>query len=270
MQKISCAHRSPWRLGGAGEAWQIVPTHPINPQMKAKEFFRKFLDKRLWLNLLGMAVVLLLLFLGLRYGLDRYTLHGEEIAVPDVRGKGFGSAKALVEAAGLRIAVNDTGYNKRMPADCILLQNPAGGARVKLGRVVYVTVNSESTPTLTIPDIIDNCSRREAEAQLKAMGFRVLDAVPVDGEKDWVYGIKANGRHVYKGDRVPIDVTLRLEVGSGAYDDSTMAIDYVDPDFEYEEGSIDEFEVVAAPPAEDGGSPAPEGGDGQTDTEVIE
>ncbi len=224
--------------------------------MKSKDFFRKFLDKYLWGNLLAMAVVVVALFLGLKYGLDRYTHHGEEIPVPDVRGMGFASAKALLEGDGLRVEVGDTGYNKRMPADCVLLQNPAGGAKVKSGHMIYVTVNSKSTPTLTIPDIVDNSSVREAEARLRAMGFRMLDPKPVAGEKDWVYGITAGGRRVSMGDRVPIDVPLQLQVGSGMYDDDNMEIDYVESDYGGMESEIDEFEVVTGPPADEATDPA--------------
>lgn len=222
--------------------------------MKSKEFFGKFLDRRLWGNLVAMAVVVAALCLGVKYGLDVYTHHGEEIPVPDVRGRGFNEAKALIEGNGLRVEVGDTGYNKRMPADCVLLQNPAGGARVKSGRLVYLTVNSESTPTLTIPDIADNSSVREAEARLKAMGFRLTPPEEVTGEKDWVYGIKARGRRVALGDRVPIDVPLTLMVGSGTYDDSLMEINYVDPaGVTVTYGGEDDFEVVDEA---DGGSAA--------------
>lgn len=213
--------------------------------MKSKEFFGKFLDRRLWGNLLAMAVVAAALCFGVKYGLDVYTHHGEEIPVPNVRGMGFNEARALIESNGLRVAVADTGYNKRMPADCVLLQTPIGGTRVKSGRMVYLTVNSESTPTLTIPDIADNSSVREAEARLKAMGFRLTPPEEVTGEKDWVYGIKARGRRVGMGDRVPIDVPLTLMVGSGTYDDSLMDINYVDPaEVTVTYGGEDDFEVV--------------------------
>ena len=166
--------------------------------MKSKEFFGKFLDRRLWGNLLAMAVVAAALCFGVKYGLDVYTHHGEEIPVPNVRGMGFNEARALIESNGLRVAVADTGYNKRMPADCVLLQTPIGGARVKSGRMVYLTVNSESTPTLTIPDIADNSSVREAEARLKAMGFRLTPPEEVTGEKGLGVrdkGPRTAGRH---------------------------------------------------------------------------
>ena len=236
--------------------------------MKSKEFFGKLLDRKLWLNLLAMALTVAALCLGVKLGLDRYTHHGEEIPVPDVRGMSFSEAKALIENDGLRASVSDTGYNKRMPADCVLLQNPAGGAKVKSGRMIYLTVNSESTPTLTIPDIADNSSVREAGARLKAMGFRLMPPELITGEKDWVYGIKARGRRVSMGDRVPIDVPLTLIVGSGTYDDSLIDVDYVDPaGITVTYGGEDDFEAVGEPPADEPAEATPGGGTGNTDTE---
>ena len=135
--------------------------------------------------------------------------------------------------------------------------NPVGGAKVKSGRIVYLTVNSESTPTLTLPDIADNSSVREAEARLKAMGFRLLPPEEITGEKDWVYAVKARGRRLSVGDRVPIDVPLTLVVGSGTYDDSLMEIDYVSPsEITVTYGGEDDFEAVDAPPADAGAADA--------------
>lgn len=219
--------------------------------MKSREFFGKFADKYLWGNILAMAVVVAALYAGVKYGLVMYTHHGEEIPVPDVRGMDFSKARALLESNGLRVEVGDTGYNKRMPADCVLLQNPGYGARVKSGHMVYVTVNSVSSPTLAIPDLADNSSVREAEAKLAAMGFRLLDPKPVTGEKDWVYGIMAGGKRLAAGDRVPIDVPLTLMVGSGVYDDDAMVVDYVDPEYADTGDDTDDFEEVTEPPLSD-------------------
>ena len=146
--------------------------------------------------------------------------------------------------------VSDSGYNKSLPADCILAQVPGHGQKVKEGHTIYVTVNSPSSPTFAIPDIVDNSSLREAEAKLTAMGFRLMPTQRVTGEKDWVYGILCRGRRVSNGDRVPIDYPLTLMVGSGAYDD-TDSIDYVGSNYSIDatdEGDVDEFEEVKEPP----------------------
>ena len=205
--------------------------------MSAKKFFKKLCSRFLLLNLLAMAVVVVLLCLGVGYGLDLYTHHGEGIVVPD-----------------LNIVVSDSGYNKAMPADCILAQTPGHGQKVKEGHTIYVTVNSPSSPTFAIPDIVDNSSLREAEAKLTAMGFRLQPAQRVTGEKDWVYGILCRGRRISNGDRVPIDYPLTLMVGSGAFDDSVDVnyVDYVNPSADgMDRIDVDEFEEVTLPSAGD-------------------
>ena len=74
----------------------------------------------------------------------------------------YRNARTMIEDDGLNIMVSDSGYNKKLPADCILAQNPGPGTMVKQGHTVYVTVNSPSSPSFAIPDVVDNCSYREA------------------------------------------------------------------------------------------------------------
>ena len=215
--------------------------------MNAKDFLGKIFSRYLLLNLLAMAMVVFLLCVGVKFGLDLYTHHGEGVVVPELKGMNYQKAYLLLEEDGLIIAVSDSGYNKAMPANCVLAQTPGYGQKVKKGHTVYVTVNSPSSPTFTIPDIVDNSSLREAEAKLMAMGFRLLPAQRVVGEKDWVYGILCRGRRISNGDRVPIDYPLTLMVGSGTYDE-TEDIDYVDPTYQPpEENDVDEFEEVPEP-----------------------
>ena len=186
--------------------------------MESKEFFGKFLSKYLWGNLLAMALTVVLICVGVKYGLDIYTHHGEGVPVPNLTGMDFNRAADLLERNGLRIVVSDSGYNKRMPAECVLAQSPGEGTNVKQGHTIYVTVNSPSSPTVAIPDIIDNSSVREATAKLTALGFKLLEPQIVIGERDWVYGIVSRGRRLNAGDRISIEQPLTLLIGSGEYD----------------------------------------------------
>ena len=52
--------------------------------MTPSEFFNKFKSWFLWGNLLAMALVIVLLSVGVKFGLDLYTHHGEEVIVPNV------------------------------------------------------------------------------------------------------------------------------------------------------------------------------------------
>lgn len=220
--------------------------------MKTKEFFGKFCSLYLWGNLLAMVLFLCAVGCGVKYGLEVYTHHGEGVKVPNLLNMSFSNAQLLLSEQGLELQVSDSGYNKRLPADCILDQSPKDGMLVKSGHIIYVTVNSPSSPTFTIPDVIDNSSYREAEAKLMALGFKLLPPKRISGEKDWVYGIMSRGRHVGTGDHVSIDAPLTLLIGNGQYGEDDD-ISYTEPEFMYPEerldGGIDEFEA-ADPPEE--------------------
>ena len=218
--------------------------------MTTKEFFGKIFSRYLLLHFLAMAVFVVLVGLGVKFGLEYYTHHGEGIEVPLVRGQTYNKAHQVLDELGLVIMVSDSGYNKEFPADYILAQSPNQGMKVKRGHVIYVTVNSPSSPTFAIPDIVDNSSVREAEAKLMAMGFRLLPPQQVPGEKDWVYGILCRGRRVSNGDRIPIEHPLTLLVGSGIVSESDE-FEYVDATSSNTgigDDEIDEFEEVKEPP----------------------
>ena len=221
--------------------------------MNPSEFLGKFTSRYLWGNICAMIIVVVVACAGLKFGLDIYTHHGESIPIPDVRHKTFADAQYILSEAGLQIVVSDTGYVKTLPPDCILEQSPAAGERVKSGHIIYVIVNASHTPTLTVPDIIDNSSLREAMAKLTAMGFKLAQPEYIDGEKDWVYGLKVKGHSVVAGDKVSVDDYITILVGNGQRD-STEDIDYIDApepmtnDEETDdEGDVDEFHVVHGP-----------------------
>lgn len=223
--------------------------------MKSSDFFGKLTSRYLWGNLAAMLAVIVALCVGVKFGLDAYTHHGEEIPIPDVRHKLFSDAEHIMQNAGLTIVVNDTGYVKTAAPDAILTQSPEPGVKVKSGHIVYVTINSPHTPTISLPDVIDNSSLREAMAKLTAMGFRLGQPQYIPGEKDWVYGITVRGKSVVAGDRIAIDAPLVIQVGNGLRSDAD-SVDYIDPfgegDIEMMEGDVDEFEEVTAPPVEKG------------------
>ena len=212
--------------------------------MKAKEFFGKFASLYLWGNLLAMAVVVVGLCFGVKYGLEAYTHHGENVVVPSLVNKSASDARRLLAEKGLELMVSDSGYNKQVPADYVLLQTPNAGMKVKLGRTIYVTVNSPSSPTFPIPDIVDNSSYREAEARLAALGFKLLPPKRIMGERDWVYGILCRGRHVNTGDQIAIESPLTLLIGNGQYGEDED-VDYVDSESDIDD--IDNFVIMTDP-----------------------
>ena len=214
---------------------------------------KKIFDPIFWLNILGMIVVIVLLMLGVHYGLNFYTHHGEEVAVPDVSHKAYEDAVDILDDLGLEAIVVDTSYVRTLPPGCILKQMPTSGAVVKTGRIVYLTINATAQPTMPLPDIIDNSSERNAKARLIAMGFRIGETDYIPGEEGWVYGVKVGGRSYATGEQVPINALIRLQVGNGNRNaaDSVYQADAADymlleenENLESERNPDDDFEVI--------------------------
>ena len=218
--------------------------------MTPSEFIGKFKSKYLWSNLLAMGIVLVLLFLGVRYGLDLYTHHGESILVPDLKHKSISDAEKVLRHLGIEMVVSDTGYVKTLPPDCILEQSLEPGDRVKSGHKIYLVINSSHSPTLTLPDIIDNSSLREATAKLTSMGFKLGQPKFISGEKDWVYGVQVKGVNINSGDKVSVEDVLVIVAGNGrlSEEDSINMIDQGYDDFDsFEEATGDDVTTDYAP-----------------------
>lgn len=189
-----------------------------------KEFFSFKKNRFFWLNLIAMIVVVIGACWGTLLWLDHYTHHGEAYVVPNVKNKTLGEAQQALHNQKLEGLVVDSSYVKGLPDGMVLDQNPVGGARVKEGRTIYLTITTSKVPLVKLPDLIDNSSLRQAEAKLKAMGFRLTEPEYVSGEQDWIYGIKYRGRNLMSGDKVPHEAILTLCVGNTAIRDS-LAMD---------------------------------------------
>lgn len=185
--------------------------------MNIRDFFSFRKNSFFWGNLLAMIIVVIAIVFGTFKWLDHYTEHDISVTVPDIKGMRLQEAQALLKNYTLVGVVSDSTYNTNKPGGTILETNPISGSVVKEKRIVYLTINTSRVPTKIIPDLIDNCSLREAEAKLLAMGFKLGENDSIEGEKDWIYGIKYRGTRISNGDEIPTGATLVLEVGSGDF-----------------------------------------------------
>lgn len=219
--------------------------------VKVAEKAAKKTAKKAWgcmtfmLNLLAMVIVVVLLLVGVIWWLDGYTHHGEAVEVPDLQGVDYSRAMRMLDEKGLLLVANDSTYIKEMAAGAIVLQQPVPGSKVKAGRVIYVTINSLTLPREVIPDLIENSSYREAQAKLAAIGFEMLPPILVDGEKDWVLGIKCEGRNLVAGDMVARGSQLSLVIGNGLVGDEASFVEWGDAGSEadLETGGEDETDT---------------------------
>ena len=196
--------------------------------MTVKEFYQRITGRYLWGNLLAMLLTLVVVIVGVFVFLNFYTHHGETIAVPDLRGQRTEVAMRKLEALGMRGEVVDTGYNPRELADVILDQDLEPGYQVKVNRLIRLTVNAASPRPVTLPDIADNCSLREAKMRREILGFRLTPIRSIRGDLDWVYAVEARGKEVRKGDKLNVNIPLTLVVGDGAEDEVFNGNDSLD------------------------------------------
>lgn len=178
-----------------------------------KDFFSFKNNRAFWLNLIAMPVVVIAVILGVLHWLDVYTHHGESIIVPNVNGLPVKEAQNEFSKKNLRVEIVDSNYVKGILAGAVLEQKPTAGSKVKIGRTIYLTINTGEAPKVTIPDIIDNSSFRQAEARLRALGFKLTEPEYIEGEKDWIYGVKYNGKELTSGEKIPREAVLTLCVG---------------------------------------------------------
>ena len=178
-----------------------------------KDFFSFKNNKVFWVNLIAMPIVVISIIFGVLHWLDVYTHHGESIMVPNINGLPLEEAGKELSKKNLELEVVDSNYVKGMSAGAVLEQKPVAGAKVKIGRTIYLTINTGEIPKVAIPDIIDNSSYRQAEARLRAMGFKLTEPEYIEGEKDWIYGVKFNGKELTSGEKIPREAVLTLCVG---------------------------------------------------------
>lgn len=194
--------------------------------MTIEEIKEKLKSPILWGNLLAMAVVTVILFFVVWTWLGIYTHNGEKITVPDVQGKPLADVEYTLEMMDLKAVVVDSVYDHTQPSGTVMSQLPKAGSQVKSGREIYLTINSKSSPLVALPDIADNCSLREAQDRLRQLGFRLGPVEETEGDKDWVYGVKCQGRMVMAGERVPNDAVITLIVGTGLEEQKdTLAVE---------------------------------------------
>ena len=166
-------------------------------------------------NLAAMAaVVVAAVFVTFRW-IDSYTEHGVAVKVPVVTGMSEEEAVEVLGKHSLVGIASDFVYVKGVPTGEIISQRPAGAAKVKRGRKIYLTVSSGNHPMIAVPDVADNSSLRQAESRLRAAGFHLTPHDTIEGELDWVYSVRLGDRELQGDDLVPEGSTLTLVIGGG-------------------------------------------------------
>lgn len=182
-------------------------------------------------NILWALGVILGLVIALLIFLNIYTLHNESITVPDLRGLSVENAAQILKNKNLRFEIVDSVFVKGKVPGSIVEQIPAPESNVKEGRIVFLSINANTTKKVIVPDVRDQSSR-QAIATLAAVGFGVTKVVEVPSEyKDLVVDIIFKGYKVLPGQKLPMGSNVILNVGDGMApmnSDSTTVVEKVE------------------------------------------
>lgn len=180
-----------------------------------KEFLLKLIKNPIVANLLLATILTIAIIIGTLQWLDHYTLHNEAVVVPDVKGLTLDEADEFFKNSKLRYNVVDSVFSKDVAPGAIVELVPVAGSKVKENRIVFVTINAQTSQMGKIPEIQD-LSFRQAYALLRSIGFSSVEIEYVAGEyKDLAVAVELNQRPLSKGEYVPLNAPLTLKISSG-------------------------------------------------------
>lgn len=178
---------------------------------------RKYLVSRVFFVQVFLAV-LIIAVLGylFMHWLTFTTDHGNEITVPNLSKLTEEQVEEKLDELDLAYVLLDSvNYKSDYPKFSVVQQDPLPGAKVKVGRKVYIKINSSGFSSVKIPDLV-NRTYREAVPTLRALGLEegTITYVPNLG-KDMVLEMRFKGRNIKAGDKVLKSSKIDLVLGDG-------------------------------------------------------
>ncbi|MCL6460514.1 MAG: PASTA domain-containing protein [Flavobacterium micromati] len=190
---------------------------------------RKYLTSRVFgvQVLIAVAIVVALAYLFMHW-LTFTTDHGHEISVPDLRKLTEEQVQTKLDELDLDYELLDSvDYRNDFPQFSVVEQDPSPGTKVKVGRKIYIKVNTSGFSSVKIPNLIEK-TYREAVPTLRALGLDegTVTYVPNLG-KDMVLEMRFKGRNLKVGDRVLKSSKIDLVLGDGkmSYQEEENAAD---------------------------------------------
>ena len=185
-------------------------------------------NHRIISNLLIMFVILVILFISLNVWLRSYTRHDDLTLLPSVKYLTIEEAADIFKRHNLKYEIIDSVFNDRATPGMIVEQVPAADTKVKEERTIYLTINAYSPKSAKIPTII-NTSIRQAEAQLKSVGFKNIEIMLKPSPyKGLVLDVKHDGKSIAENEKIPTSSRITLIVGEGEQATENDSVNEID------------------------------------------
>lgn len=177
----------------------------------------KYLISRVFLVQVFLAVLIIaVLGFFFMHWLTFTTDHGNEITVPNLSKLTEEQVEEKLDELDLDYVLLDSvNYKSDFPKFSVVQQDPLPGEKVKVGRKVYIKINSSGFSSVKVPDLIGK-TYREAVPTLKTLGLEegTITYVPNLG-KDMVLEMRYKGRNIKPGDKVLKSSKIDLVLGDG-------------------------------------------------------
>jgi beta-lactam-binding protein with PASTA domain len=175
----------------------------------------KFITGRpLWANiLLGIGILLVLFFIFFQ-SLSWITRHDKSLAVPSVTGKSFEEAKKILETQGFEVEIQDTVFVDTAALLSVVKQFPNAETKVKVGRVVYLSINRDAAPDVDMPNLIGQ-SLRAALITLQQQKLKLEDTLYRPDVTNSILEQQYKGQPIKPGTKIPMGSGVVLVVGRG-------------------------------------------------------
>lgn len=171
--------------------------------------------KSLGANFLAIIISIIILFTVISFILNSVTRHGESLTVPDIRGMKISEASKILSEKKLRFVITDSIYFSDKPVLSVIEQNPSPQTKVKEGRMIYITLNSNSAPIILIPTLVD-LSIRQASSVLQSSGLKTGRLIyRPDIAQNVVLDVLYKGQSISSGTKIAKGSTIDLVLGDG-------------------------------------------------------
>lgn len=168
------------------------------------------------------GTVLLIMAIYFYIYLPAATNHGETITVPDITGMPVDELEKFLVQRNLRYQINDSSYSQDYPPFTVLRQFPKAGSVVKENRVIYISINRITPPTVPVPDLIDG-SLINADEVLRGNELKRGKVMLVRGPfLNVVREMRFQGKKIDPGTRIPKGSAIDLVVEDGGSDTVPM------------------------------------------------
>lgn len=178
--------------------------------------FKFFFSKVFFINIILALLFFCIVIWGVFKFINSYTLHGETIAVPSLKGLSISEMNHLLTENNLQFKILDSVYVESMKKGVVLYQNPAANDLVKENRTIYITTTKKIPPEEMVPYVVD-MSERAAISKLKSAGFEIkISYTP--HKSNFVLKQQIKGREIMIGEEIKArkGSVIELFVGSNS------------------------------------------------------